>query len=257
MSQGAAVVIEDDEDVQHLLMTVLQQSGFEVRAAATGREGVELVREKDPVVVTLDLGLPDIDGNEVLRRIRESSACYVIMLTARTDEADILTALQTGADDYLTKPFRPRELRARVSALLRRPRVRNDGTDEAETRRQSAQPPGRPGSTLRHGGLVLDGESRTVTLHGSELSLTRSEFDLLRDLMGNAGVVRRKDELVRIARGDSQHGDSYVSDFDERAIEGHIGNLRRKLREDARSPQWLLTVRGVGYRFATPKPGQQ
>lgn len=257
MSQGAAVVIEDDEDVQHLLVTVLQQSGFEVRAAATGREGVELVREKDPVIVTLDLGLPDIDGNEVLRRIRESSVCYVIMLTARTDEADILTALQTGADDYLTKPFRPRELRARVSALLRRPRVRNDGTDKAETRRQSAQLPARTGSTFRHGGLVLDGEARTVTLHGAELSLTRSEFDLLRDLMRNAGAVRSKVELVRIARGDSQRADSYVSDFDERAVEGHIGNLRRKLREDARSPQWLLTVRGVGYRFAASKSGQE
>lgn len=256
MSQGAVVVIEDDDDVRDLLVMVLQQSGFEVLGAATGREGVEMVRENDPVVVTLDLGLPDIDGHEVLRRIRESSACYVIVVTGRTDEADTLMALQAGADDYLTKPFSLRELRARISALLRRPRVENGTAGTAETQGPGAPLPARAGATFRHGGLVLDDQARTVALHGTELSLTRSEFDLLRDLMRHAGAVRSKADLVRVARGDGERGGGYVSDYEERAVEGHIGNLRRKLREDARNPQWLSTVRGVGYRFAPPNPKQ-
>lgn len=257
MDQGTAVVIEDDVDVRRLLVAVLQQSGFEVSVGATGHEGVQMVRDKNPVVVTLDVGLPDIDGFEVLRRIRQTSDCYVLMVTGRADEADTLTALQTGADDYLTKPFRPRELRARVSALLRRPRVRQVAADQTETQGEPVQPPARARSTLRHGGLVLDSEARTVALCGTDLSLTRSEFNLLEYLMRSAGAVRTKNNLVHIVRGESQRGLGYVSDVDERAIEVHIGNLRRKLREDPRNPQWLLTVRGVGYRLAPLKPGQE
>lgn len=257
MTQGTAVVIEDDVDVRNLLVAVLQQSGFEVSIGATGHEGLNMVRDKNPVVVTLDVGLPDIDGFEVLRRIRETSDCYVLMLTGRTDEADTLTALQTGADDYLTKPFRPRELRARVSALLRRPRVRPVAMDQTVNQSQSMQSLAGVCSTLRHGGLVLDPEARIVVLCGTELSLTRSEFDLLQDLMRSGGTVRTKAELVHVLRGESQRGLGYVSDVDERTIEVHLGNLRRKLREDVRNPQWLLTVRGVGYRLAPLKPGQE
>ena len=119
---GVAVVIEDDDDVRNLVDAVLRQAGFEVHAAATGREGVDVVRHKQASVVTLDVGLPDIDGFEVLRRIRQFSDAYVVMLTGRDEELDTVTALQTGADDYISKPFRPRELRARVSAMMRRPR---------------------------------------------------------------------------------------------------------------------------------------
>lgn len=114
---GIAVVIEDDADVRNLMEAILTQSGFEVHSAATGREGVELARTSAPTVVTLDIGLPDIDGHVVLRRIRGFSDCYIIMVTGRTDEVDTLTGLQGGADDFLTKPFRPRELRARVEAM--------------------------------------------------------------------------------------------------------------------------------------------
>lgn len=256
MGQGTAVVIEDDVDVRRLLVAVLQQSGFDVSVGATGNEGVKLVRDKNPVVVTLDVGLPDIDGFEVLRRIREISDCYVLMVTGRADEADTLTALQTGADDYLTKPFRPRELRARVSALLRRPRARQVVRDQPDTQREPVQPPGMARSTFRHGALVLDGEARTVVLSGTALSLTKSEFNLLEDLMRSAGAVRTKVELVHIVRGERQRGLGYVSDVDERAVEVHIGNLRRKLHEDARNPQWLMTVRGVGYRLVPRMPDQ-
>src|SRR5512141_942979 len=120
---GVAVVVEDDEDVRHLVEAVLSQAGFDVHGAASGREGVEVVRSRKASVVTLDIGLTDIDGFEVLRQIRQFSDAYVVMLTGRTDELDTLTALHTGADDFMTKPFRPRELRARVAAMMRRPRL--------------------------------------------------------------------------------------------------------------------------------------
>ncbi len=120
---GVAVVIEDDEDVRNLVDAILKEAGFVVHSAATGREGVEVVRDKRAAVVTLDVGLPDMDGHEVLRRIRQFSDAYVVMLTARRDEPDTLTAFLTGADDYVKKPFLPRELRARVTAMMRRPRA--------------------------------------------------------------------------------------------------------------------------------------
>ncbi|WP_148667668.1 response regulator transcription factor, partial [Arthrobacter sp. Hiyo1] len=120
---GVAVVIEDDEDVRNLVDAILKEAGFVVHSAATGREGVEVVRDHHASVVTLDVGLPDMDGHEVLRRIRQFSDAYVVMLTARRDEPDTLTAFLTGADDYVKKPFLPRELRARVTAMMRRPRA--------------------------------------------------------------------------------------------------------------------------------------
>ena len=124
---GVAVVIEDDTDMRNLLQAVLLQAGFEVHTASGGREGVEAVRDKLPNVVILDIGLPDIDGFEVLRRIRQFSTAYVAMLTGRTEEPDMVTALHGGADDYITKPFRPLELRARISAMMRRPRQETVG----------------------------------------------------------------------------------------------------------------------------------
>lgn len=249
---GIAVVIEDDLDVRNLLSTVLTQSGFTVQAAADGRSGVEAVKEHNPTLVTLDVGLPDIDGYEVLRRIRGFSDCYVIMLTAHDEEIDTLTALQAGADDYVTKPFRPRELRARIAAMLRRPRSgppSEKPTTTAAPPVEEAAPPARPDSLLRHNGLVLDKDTRTVSVRGEELVLTRSEFDLLHELLRSAGAVRTKGDLVRVVRGQYYRTDTYISEADERAIEVHIGNLRRKLGEDPRSPRWLMTVRGVGYRL--------
>ena len=128
---GVAVVIEDDVDIRNLLEGVLRQAGFEVHTAAEGREGVDVVRNKMANVVTLDIGLPDIDGFEVLRRIRSFSDAYVVMLTGRTEEPDLLSALNAGADDYIAKPFRPRELRARVAAMMRRPRHEINRTQQA------------------------------------------------------------------------------------------------------------------------------
>ena len=243
---GVAVVVEDDADVRNLVEAVLRQAGFEVHSASEGREGVDVVRREDAQVVTLDVGLPDIDGFEVLRRIRQFSDAYVVMLTARTDELDTLTALHTGADDFLTKPFRPRELRARVAAMMRRPR--RDNGDAV------AGPAPAPDNVLRHNGLSLNPDMRSVTVDGEPLSLTRSEFDLLHALLKGAGAVRSKTDLVRVVRGEYYRADAYISDSDERAVEVHIGNLRRKLGEDAVQPRWLQTVRGVGYRLAPAQP---
>ena len=257
---GVAVVIEDDVDVRNLLEGVLSQAGFEVHTAADGREGVEVVRHRQANVVTLDIGLPDIDGLEVLRRIRGFSNAYVVMLTGRTDEPDLLSALNAGADDYIAKPFRPRELRARVAAMMRRPR-HGIGLEPPAPAAWAA-PPAPPAQltetgVFHHNGLSLNPRTRTVTMDGENLGLTRSEFDLLHTLLKGSGAVCTRSHLVRAVRGDLYEADAYISDADERAVEVHIGNLRRKLQEDAQSPRWLQTVRGVGYRLAPKRADQR
>ncbi|MEV4988178.1 response regulator transcription factor [Pseudarthrobacter sp. LMD1-1-1.1] len=251
---GVAVVIEDDADVRNLLEGVLTQAGFEVHTAVDGRAGVEVVRSKQANVVTLDIGLPDIDGFEVLRRIRNFSNAYVVMLTGRTEEPDLLSALNTGADDYIAKPFRPRELRARVAAMMRRPR--HEITGDAAARLGQAPVPDMHGESgvLRHNGLLLNHRTRTVEVKGEPLGLTRSEFDLLHVLLKGGGAVCTRADLVRAVRGDFYERDTYISEADERAVEVHVGNLRRKLKEDQLSPRWLQTVRGVGYRLAPRRP---
>jgi DNA-binding response OmpR family regulator len=247
---GVAVVIEDDADLRNLLVAVMRQSGFEVHSAAGGREGVDVVRDQKANVVTLDVGLPDIDGFEVLRQIRHFSDAYVVMLTGRDEEPDLLTALHSGADDYITKPFRPRELRARVAAMMRRPRDRSVDSSSPALDPEISQPPmPRDEHVLRHNGLTLNRKTRAVVLRGTALALTRSEFDLLHELLRVAGAVCSKADLVRVVRGEYYREDTYISESDERAVEVHIGNLRRKLQEDPRSPRWLQTVRGVGYRL--------
>ena len=263
-TQRVAVIIEDDKDIRDLLHAVLQQSGFEVHASPTGSEGVEAVRTHNPAVVTLDLGLPDIDGFEVIRQLRLFSDAYIVMLTARAEELDTLMGLEAGADDYVTKPFRPRELRARISAMMRRPRKDGAvGTAEVAAPVQAGMPSGSqpavPAATpvppegsdvFRHNGLVLDAGTRTTMLGGKHVDLTRTEFDLLQALLESGRRVRSKTDLVRRLRGEEYHTGSYISEADERTVEVHVGNLRRKLGDDSRSPRWLETVRGVGYRLA-------
>lgn len=249
---GVAVVIEDDNDIRNLLEGVLVQAGFVVHTAAGGRDGVQVVRDTSPDIVTLDVGLPDIDGFEVLRRIRQFSSAYVLMLTGRSEESDLLNALHAGADDYITKPFRPREMRARITAMMRRPRMHADGGQPLPP--PKAQAPENSESVLTHNGLSLDCKRRTATVAGQDLELTRSEFDLLLELLRGAGAVLTKAELVRAARGRYYDEDTLIGPSDERAVEVHITNLRRKLHDDPDSPRWLQTVRGVGYRLAKDKP---
>ncbi|UPO77636.1 MULTISPECIES: response regulator transcription factor [Arthrobacter] len=257
-TQRVAVIIEDDKDIRDLLHAVLQQSGFEVHASPTGSEGVEAVRTHNPAVVTLDLGLPDIDGFEVIRQLRLFSDAYIVMLTARAEELDTLMGLEAGADDYITKPFRPRELRARISAMMRRPRKDEAAPSPAaapaaevpQASVPEAAAPSADSGVFQHNGLMLDPGTRTTQLSGRDVDLTRTEFDLLQALLESGRRVRSKTDLVRRLRGEDYDTGSYISESDERTIEVHVGNVRRKLGDDSRSPRWLETVRGVGYRLA-------
>jgi two-component system, OmpR family, response regulator len=231
-----AVVVEDDPDISMLLKDVLEMAGFTVHEAASGRDGIHLVRSVSPDLVTLDLGLPDVDGITVCRTIREFTDAYVLMITARTDEIDRLLGLEIGADDFVDKPFSPREIQARVTALFRRPRSlgaagRTHPPAEAEH------------SVVRHGELEVDLDGRIVTLAGAELSLTRIEFDLLATMLGAPRRVWTRENLLRTVWGAQWVGDDHL-------VEVHVGNLRRKLGDDARTARWIRTVRGVGYRLA-------
>lgn len=238
-----AVVIEDEEDIRFLLSTVLAQAGFHVFGAANGHEGLDLVRAHDPLVTTLDVNMPGMDGFETAKRIRSISSTYIVMLSARTEEIDALQGLEAGADDYVAKPFRPRELRARIDAMLRRPR------QHVAASASPASAPTAPEAWIEHRGLRLNAEMRVATVDDIDLDLTRSEFDILADLLTAGRRVRGKSDLALMLRGEQFTGAEYVSDSDARAIEVHVANLRRKLGESPSNPRWIETVRGVGYRL--------
>ena len=218
--------------------------------AGSGAEGVMAAKTLNPDVITLDLGLPDIDGFEVSRQIREFSDAYIVMLTARAEELDTLIGLESGADDYLTKPFRPRELRARVAAMMRRPRAASEPADDATDGADCFRPSGKWRGHYSHNGLDLSYASRSVTVDGQELNLTRTEFELLHALLEAGRTVRTKSDLVRRLRDEDYDVGSYISEADERSVEVHMGNLRKKLGDSPQRPRWLQTVRGVGYRLA-------
>ena len=238
-----AVVIEDEEDIRSLLSAVLSQAGFEVHGAGNGQDGLDLVLEHQPLVTTLDVNMPGMDGFETAKRIRAVSTTYIVMLSARTEEIDALQGLEAGADDYVAKPFRPRELRARIDAMLRRPRHHLAAAAPVP---EASEP---TGAWLEHQGLRLNPDMRIVTVDGDDLELTRSEFDILADLLTAGRRVRGKSDLALMLRGEHFTGTEFVSDSDARAIEVHVANLRRKLGESPTSPRWIETVRGVGYRL--------
>jgi len=255
-----AVVVEDDADVRNLLSAILTEAGFTCVTAATGLEGINAIREHQPILTTLDIRLPGIDGFEVARRIRTFSNTYVIMVSARDEEIDTLMGLDAGADDYLTKPFRPRELRARIEAMLRRHRretmmqARAAGAGHQLATRTAAPPTraiGEPADEdqgwQRHRGLRINANLWLCDLDGASVELTRSEFDLLLALMTNRGQVVTKNALALELRGEPPGG--YVSPSDRRAVEIHMAHLRRKLNDPASTPRFIDTVRGVGYRL--------
>ena len=229
-----ALVVEDDDDMRSLIEFTLSTQGFDVIAVGTGIAGVDAVREHDPDLVTLDLGLPGIDGIEACRRIREISDAYVVMITARDDEVEKLIGLETGADDYLAKPFSPRELNARVNAMFRRPRRATPAPGAADNGHE----------VLRHGRVRVDVDGRRAFLDGAELSLTRTEFDLLTELMRTPARVWTREALLRSVWDTEWTTDTHL-------VEVHVGNLRRKLGEGPGAPRLIRTVRGVGYRMET------
>ena len=270
LPERVAVVIEDDADIRNLLEAILAQAGFTCYTASDGVEGIAAVRDHKPILTTLDISLPGIDGFEVARRIRAFSMTYIVMLSARDEEIDTLMGLDAGADDYLTKPFRPRELRARIEAMLRRYHqsrgvvaaenttselVRTTpATPAPSTRSEAPDEPaadGTEGGWVSHNGLRINADMWLCDLDGAPLELTRSEFDLLLAIMNGQRRVISKDTLALELRGE-YGGSGYVSDSDRRAVEVHMANLRRKLNDPVSKPRYIETVRGVGYRLAEP-----
>lgn len=231
-------MVEDDDLIREVIEVILQQAGFTVHAAATGAQGVALVKAHRPIVTTVDVSLPDIDGFEVVRRVRTFSETVVVMLTARVDEVDTLMGLESGADEYVTKPFRPRELRARIDALLRRSGHLVPATTEE---------PG-PGPD-DDGRLEVDTARRTVRLGGEPIHLTRTEFVLLAALHDARGRPVPKGDLARLLWPDEHGYGGDVTDADRRTVEVHMANVRRKLGDSPTSPRFIHTVRGLGYRF--------
>lgn len=220
------LIVDDVREIVAGLASYFQQAGFETIAAYDGRAALELFRRERPDLIVLDLMMPELDGLEVCRRIRRDSAVPIIMLTARVEEADTLIGLEIGADDYIAKPFRAREVVARARALLRR----------------ASGALGQQAEQLRGAGVVLDLERRTVEAHGRPVELTPTEFALLAALMRNAGRPLSRSQLLDAAQGDAFEG--Y-----ERTIDAHIKNLRRKIEADPSSPEAILTVFGVGYKY--------
>jgi DNA-binding response OmpR family regulator len=233
------LVIEDQPKIAHWLAAFLRQAEFELFIALDGATGLRLARTEAPDVVILDLMLPDMDGLEVCRVLRRESDVFILMLTARVDEADRLLGLETGADDYIIKPFSPREVVARIRVLLRRANGSLTGTGGESG--QSVHSP--PAKMLACGDLTLDLTRRTCTLAGSPITLTPTEFSLLVALMRQPGVPFTRERLINEALGYDYAG--Y-----ERTIDVHIRNLRRKIEPDPQFPRYILTVFGVGYRFA-------
>jgi DNA-binding response OmpR family regulator len=222
------LIVEDDKKTASLVAMYLEKEGFQTVIAHDGKQALELARAHRPTFVILDLMLPLLDGWEVCRQLRHDSDVPILMLTAREDEVDRVSGLTLGADDYVVKPFSPRELVARVKAILRRGRM------------ERAQESG----ILSIRDLVLDEEKRKVSLKGRPISLTPHEFTLLRSLMAAPGKVFSRDELLSRLY---PRQDVLVID---RVVDVHIGKLRQKIEQDPSNPTYVLTVRGVGYQFA-------
>lgn len=229
--RARVLVVEDDPAIADLVAQYLGHEGYQVDVAADGERGVELARESRPDVILLDLMLPGIDGLEVCRQVRTFTDAYVLMLTARGDEVDRVVGLSVGADDYVVKPFSPRELSARVQAMLRRPRASH----------ASGSGPDAPGPR-RFGGLVIDAPAREVSVDGVPVELTRTEFDLLETLSAHPRTVFERHRLIAAVWGDDRYGDDHVIDV-------HVANLRRKLGDDPTVSRYVRTVRGIGYRM--------
>lgn len=225
------LVVDDERALADLVGSYLTRDGFEVFMAEDGQQAIDQARQVDPDVMVLDLGLPVIDGVEVCRVVRTFSDCYIVMLTARTEEIDKLIGLSVGADDYLTKPFSPRELVARIHAMLRRPRLSN----------ASGQSP-QEGPPRVFGALSIDVAGREVHLGSEVVTLTRTEFDLLEALSARPKLVFSRRNLI-----DTVWDQTWVGD--EHLVDVHLGHLRRKLGDDPGAPRFVLTVRGVGYRM--------
>ncbi len=224
------LIVDDERNLVELIQGYLEREGYAVHVAYDGATALDLARASDPDLVVLDLMLPGVDGVEVCRQLRQFSDAYILMLTARAEEIDKIVGLAVGADDYMTKPFSPRELVARVKALLRRPRHPSGARMEPE-----APPP------QRFGAVTIDEARHEVTKSGVQVALTAREFALLLALARHPGRVFTRAQLLERVWGDEY--------YDDHVVDVHIGNLRKKLEDDPTRPRYVETVRGVGYRF--------
>ena len=219
------LVVDDEPRIVEIARDYLERAGYRVTTASSGTDALASARTRRPDLIVLDLGLPNMDGFDVTRAVRKDSNVPIIMLTARVDESDKIAGLELGADDYVTKPFSPKVLVARVRAVFRR-------IDAAAER----------GDVVRVGDVTLDKGRMQVTVAGQSIDLTATEFELLATLARQPGRVFTRAQLL-----DAVHG-VQVESFD-RAIDAHVKNLRRKLEPDPRNPRYVLTVHGVGYKF--------
>lgn len=219
------LIVDDEPKIQRIAREYFERSGFEVLTAGDGHSALSLARSRDPGLIVLDLGLPGMDGLDVCRELRRNSNVPILMLTARDDETDKLVGLELGADDYITKPFGPKELVARARAVLRRVAMAEQ-----------------PREILRAGGVTVDLGRMQVDVDGRLVDLTPTEVELLATLVQQPGRVFTRAQLL-----DAIHGVAIESY--ERAIDGHVKNIRRKIEPDPRKPRFLMTVYGVGYRF--------
>jgi two-component system alkaline phosphatase synthesis response regulator PhoP len=222
------LVVDDEQPIVQIAKDYLEHAGFAVMTAHDGAGALDLVRARRPDLVVLDLGLPRLDGIEVARQLRRESAIPIVMLTARVEESDRLLGLEIGADDYITKPFSPRELVARVKTVLRR-------VDSAQA----------AGDVRQIDDLTIDVSRMKVTRGRTAIELTTTEFQLLAALARHPGRVFTRAQLLDAVRGDA------VESF-ERAIDAHVKNIRRKIEPDTRNPRYILTVYGIGYKLAEP-----
>jgi DNA-binding response OmpR family regulator len=220
------LVVDDEPSIAQIAGDYLRHGGFGVITASNGADALALARAQRPDLIVLDLGLPRMDGIEVAKTLRREGDIPIIMLTARIEESDRLAGLELGADDYITKPFSPRELVARVRSVLRR-----------------ADPGGGSGDVLRRGDLVIDNTRLQVSRDWTPIDMTPTEFQLVAALARKPGRIFTRAQLLDAVRGDDAEA------FD-RAIDTHIKNIRRKIEPDARQPRYILTVYGMGYKFA-------
>ncbi len=219
------LVVDDEPKIVEVVTSYLEKSGYAVRGVFSGKEAYESFEREKPSLVILDWMLPDTTGEEICRTLRQKSDVPIIMLTAKVEEEDILHGLQIGADDYVTKPFSPRQLVARVEAVLRR----TEGDSS-------------PVLSFRRGELIVDMDGYDVLLNGCPAGLTPNEFKIVGALARHPNKVFTREELIAIVSGDDFNG------FD-RVIDTHIKNIRQKIETDTRNPEYILTVHGVGYKF--------
>lgn len=223
------LIIEDEVELAEIVKSYLERAGYNVLLSAEGKEGLKLAKQKQPSLIILDLNLPGMDGMDIARELRRDSDIPIIMATARVEETDRLVGLEMGADDYLIKPYSPRELTARVKAVLRRVSVS-----------------GEKGTVFHLGPFTMDNEQHHFHKNGEEIELTPTEYAMLGAMLSQPGRVFSRMQLLEAAQGSAYEG--Y-----ERTVDAHIKNIRQKIEEEPRKPQWLETVFGVGYRLRKPE----